>query len=214
MRIGRKLGCNTRPSTIAEHAKVAMSPVQLLPAWSRIVGTPRILGGNDRIGDCAIVAGFNAIQTKLARQNNYTALPEDLPPKIYGEITGYNPANPATDQGTDPEAFFAWWQENAICGHKLSAFTRLNPRDSRGIRNSIASLGIYLCVSLPVELEMADEWRAIGMPGSWGGHAVWADGYEADETNATSWGQNIPIEQSFFTDGFVGAAFSLEIVSI
>ena len=209
-----KLGCNIHPDTVALHASLPMAATQLLPAYSRIIGTPRIEGGNQQIGDCVIVAGFNALQTHLAMNGNFSPLPNDLPPQIYSEITGYVPGNEATDNGTDPVAFLTWWQDNAICGYKLDSTTRLNPADEYGIRNSISNgavRGVYLCVTL-TDLNMnEDEW----VPGgeNVGGHAIWGDSYEALDTGVTSWGLERTINHSFFAVGQCLAAWGLNIVA-
>ncbi|WP_298162273.1 hypothetical protein [Acidocella sp.] len=202
------MGAQTR----AMHAALPRAPSRLLPAWSRIVRTPRVLGHNDKVGDCVIVAGFNAVQTALARRGNFTSLPEDLPVRIYSSLTGYVPGDESTDNGTDPEMFLAWWKVNAIAGYRLGRFIRLNPADVDGIRNAVAGLGCYLCVELSTANEEQAVWRPDGFAGSWGGHAVWADEYEAADIGVCSWGGGYGIDGAYFAaPGFVSAAFALEL---
>lgn len=210
-----KLGCILTPETKAKHAVMAMAPAVLLPAWTRIIGTPRILGGNNSIGDCVIVSGFNALQTYLARKGIFAPLPEDLPPEIYSEITGYVPGDPSTDKGTNPEDFLAWWQANAICGYKLKNFQRLNPADLNGIRNAIVNTGgVSICSALSLQQEGQQIWKPVGTPGTWGGHMTFVDSYEADLFYETSWGDEYQIEDDYFqAKGFVEAAFSFELTS-
>lgn len=181
-------------------------------AWSRIVGAPRVEGYNDTIGDCVETAGFNAVQTQTALGGNMTPIPNHLVPGVYSAVTGYNAANPVTDQGTDPEVFFTWWAQNAISGFRLSNIIRLNPKDESNIRDTIIRKGgVFLCVELATQQQNEIIWTASGTPGSWGGHAVWCDGFEAELTFATSWGQVKPIDRSYFQQGFVVAAYGLEL---
>ncbi|WP_298286616.1 hypothetical protein [Acidocella sp.] len=200
------------PQTRALHAAAMPVAGGLAPAWSRIVETPRVLGQNDRVGDCVIVAGFNAVQTALARQGNFTKLPGDLAVRIYASLTGYVPGDESTDNGTDPEAFLAWWKVNPIGGHRLGKFTRLNPVDVDGIRTAVTGLGCYLCVDLSSANEGQMVWTPDGVAGSWGGHAVWADEYEAAKIGVSSWGEGYGIGGAYFAaPGFVTAAFALEL---
>lgn len=208
-----KLGCIIRPEVKALHASLALQANLLLPAWSRVVGTPRILGHNDQIGDCACVAAVMAVQTHLARQGNLIAIPDDLAVQVYSAVTGYVPGNDSTDNGTDPEQLFAWWKTNGIAGYKLADFTRINPANINALRNSIAGAGgVYLCLELSQEQMTTKEWLPVGSPGSEGGHAVWGDSYEAQDIFVTSWGEEIGIKSTTFAaKGFVAMAYSLEL---
>ncbi|MDE2342902.1 MAG: hypothetical protein KGL63_05835 [Betaproteobacteria bacterium] len=152
-----------------------------------------------------------AVQTQLSRQGIMTPMPDDLPVQIYSAITGYVPGNAATDQGTDPEQLFAWWAANPIAGYKLGTFTRINPANVNAMRNAIINGGAYLCVELAVEQQGQKEWKPAGTPGSWGGHAVWADTYEADWLSVTSWGECILVDDAYLSGGFGAAVFSLDL---
>ncbi len=178
------------------------------------MNTPRVEGFNDTIGDCVETAGFNSVQTLLSRAGNVTPIANDLVPEIYSAVTGYNPNNFASDEGTDPEVFFTWWAKNAIAGYKIANLTRPDPKGEDGIRQCILNNGgVFLCVELAVEQQNQLVWTASGTPGSWGGHAVWCDGFEAELTFATSWGQVKPIDRSYFEQGFVAAAYGLELIA-
>lgn len=208
----RPLGCIIRPEVRTVHAALTTEARALLPAWSRIVGTPRICAGNDRIGDCAIVAAINAVQTRLSLQGNFTPIPDALGPQIYSAVTGYVPGVASTDNGTDPEQLFAWWRDNAIAGYKLRDFTRINPANVNAIRNAIVSFGAYLCLDLTDVQEQSREWLPTG--NHIGGHAVWGDAYSDRNIGATSWGEEVAIDQTTFTTpGYVAMAYSLDLVA-
>ena len=212
--MSRPLGCIIQPEIKAMHAALPISAPQMLPAWSRIVDTPRIGKSNLTVGDCACVAAVNAVQTLLARGGDYTPISEQVALDVYAAVTGYNPADPSTDRGTDPEQLFAWWRENAIAGHKLATFTRLNPADTTGIKLAIMKGGgVYLCVELAMEQQNQTEWKPVGTPGTWGPHAVWGDTYEADWLTATSWMEGITVDDAYLTGGFCAAVYDLQIVA-
>jgi hypothetical protein len=210
----RPLGCIIRPETKALHASLPVSAPAMLPAWSRIVGTPRIGKSNLTVGDCAEIAAVNAVQTLLARQGNLTPISEQVGLDVYSAVTDFKPGDPSTDRGTEPEQLFAWWRDNAIAGHKLATFTRLNPADVTGIKRAIMDRGgVYLCVELAVEQQDQTEWRPAGTPGTWGGHAVWSDTYEADWMVATSWTEGIIVDDAYLTGGFCAAVYDLQLIA-
>lgn len=210
-----KLGCIIRPEIKAQHALMPVGTRQLLPAWSRIENVPRILGHNDQIGDCACVAAVNAVQTELGVLGHFEALPDTLAVQVYSAVTGYVPGDESTDNGTDPEQLFAWWQNNPIGPYKLKSFMRLNPLNLFGLRNSIVGrMGVYLCVDLAVEQQNQTEWTPAGTPGSWGGHAVWGDMYEADWLEVTTWGTGKRVSDDFLTSSFTAMAYGLDLVPV
>jgi len=181
-------------------------------AWSRIVGTPRVEGDNSVIGDCVETAGFNCVQTAFARKGVMNPLPNAAVPGIYSAITGWNAAIPSSDRGTDPEAFFNWWKLNQIGGHTLADLSRIDPRNKTKIRECIAhDGGVFLIVALATENQNERIWTASGTPGSWGNHCVWADGYEGDLTISTSWGEEQPVDGSYFDKGFVIAVYTAQL---
>lgn len=207
-----KLGCILKPETVEFHAGLALTAQQLLPAWSRITGTPRILGHNDVLGDCVVVAAINRVQTQLARLGSPAVIPDDLAPAIYSEVTGYMPGQPATDQGTLPEQLFTWWQANAIFGWKLREAIPLNPLDQAGQRNSIVTAnGVMLCSALGQANLTQFAWEPCS--DLIGYHATFADGYEANYTSETSWGTERQVPQAFFAAGKVVAAYSLDLIA-
>jgi hypothetical protein len=216
------LGCIIRPETKALHASLPVSAPAMLPAWSRIVGTPRIGRSNLTVGDCAEIAAVNGVQTLLARQGKLTPIDEQVALDVYSTVTGYNPADPSTDRGTDPEQLFAWWRDNAIAGHKLATFTRLNPADTTGIKRAVMDRGgVYLCVELSNENMAANEsdtdgcyeFSPIGTPGTAGGHAIWSDEYIANRLGSTSWVKPTIVYDSFLTGGFCAAVYDLQLIA-
>lgn len=183
------------------------------PARSRIIGTNRVLGDNNKIGSCVPTMCVNAVQTLLSRQGNETPLPDDLAVQAYSAVTGYNPADPATDQGTDPEQMFEWWLNNPIAGFKLKAAPRLlNPLDQFGVHAGIARSGwVGLILNLSTNQQNEITFIGDGVAGSWGRHAVLADQNDGP-TGTTCWGAEKWIANSFFANGYVLAAYEFDLV--
>ncbi|MDD2794347.1 hypothetical protein [Acidocella sp.] len=183
------------------------------PAYSRIVSTPRVAGRNDQLADCFPTACANAVQTLIYRAGITIALSDAVAVNAYAGMTGYTPLHPASDHGTNPDTGFAWWQENALAGYRLRELTQIAPTAEGEIRAAIGARGgVLLCVELSTANQNQRVWLPDGAAGSWGGHAVWADGYDGAITNVTSWGQDFYIDRSYFEAGFVVGVYALDLV--
>jgi hypothetical protein len=206
-----KLGCRWQgaPRAVSRRVATVMPPA----AYSRIMGTPRVEGHNDQIGDCVETAACNAVQTEMARVGIAgPQISNDLAVSLYSQITGYTALNPASDRGTDPNALFGWWRQNPIAGYRLAQVTPIDPQSEADIRHVVSSAGgIFLVLALGLAQQNQLVWTAAGTPGSWGYHAVWADDYDGALTTCTSWGEAKPMARGFFAAGFVVAAYALEL---
>jgi hypothetical protein len=75
--------------------------------------TPQMFG-NDEVGDCAEAAAVEGIRLLTAGQGKEANFTTQTALDIYTDITGYNPANPASDVGTDVHDMFQYWQNPGI----------------------------------------------------------------------------------------------------
>jgi hypothetical protein len=78
--------------------------------------------GNDNVGDC-VIAGF-AHQVKMWAATGGTPVnfTDSQVLGIYSEITGYDPTDPSTDQGTDMVEACQYWKDNGFIGHQILGF--------------------------------------------------------------------------------------------
>ena len=66
--------------------------------------------GNDTAGDCVIAAAMHYAQVETANTGNPLTPNAALTLATYSAITGYDPNDPNTDQGTDFESqLFPYW---------------------------------------------------------------------------------------------------------
>ena len=206
-----KLGCRWQgtPAATAQRVAANLPPV----AYSRIIGTPRVAGHNELIGDCVETAACNAVQTAMAGKGmSGPQISNDLAVTLYGRITGYTALNPASDRGTDPRELFAWWRRNTIAGYRLGRVFPVAPQSEDDVRHVVSTMsGVFLVLALSLAQQNQLVWSAAGTPGSWGYHAVWADDYDGALTTCTSWGEAKPMDRSFFAAGFVVGAYALDL---
>jgi hypothetical protein len=180
------------------------TPLSPAIAYGRIQGTQRIEGFNDSVGDCMPTGIINGVIDFLAVQGApMSTVPNSLALDIYSDVTGYVNGDPTTDNGTDPDQFFAWWKQNPILGWKLSTVNLIDPKNENEVKNVIEGVGFAgLVLDLTVAQQNQIIWDATPQDPPWGYHYVNADGYDGPYT-ATSWGLEKLVNQSFFDAGQV-----------
>jgi hypothetical protein len=166
---------------------------------------------NDTLGCCVEAGSFHAIQV-LSSYMNRDGLEitetDACVLKAYEEAAGYNPADPATDQGTDMQTYLKYWLNTGIptgaeaqSRHKLVAFIELDPKNHSDVLEVIEQCGfVYLGFNVPSYMMGPPDGG--GPPlGSWtyppaagadtsivGGHCVAAPRGDADGLFVVSWG--------------------------
>jgi hypothetical protein len=88
--------------------------------------------GNDELGDCVIAGGLHETLLWRASARQTTALSTAAAIKNYELITGYNPSDPSTDQGTDMEAAAKYRRKTGLLDadghrHKIGAYVACDP---------------------------------------------------------------------------------------
>jgi len=210
---GMKLGVHKDWTPISQVPAKPLPMAELAPAaYGRNYFTRRIKGFNDLYGDCVPVACCNVVQTLLGRRGVWAPINGQVPLDIYSVVTGFNKADPTTDNGTDPNQMLAWWKVNSIEGYRLNSFSLINPKDDITYHAAIARRGAVLAiVNLAVEQQNQLMWSAAGTPGTWGMHCICLDQY-VGPAGSTSWGEEKWIDRSFFDNGFVVQIYELEVI--
>jgi hypothetical protein len=190
--------------------------VEALPAaptgqnWLKPIAWP--MYGNDTLGDCVEAASGHMIEL----WNSFTAPAAALPTQAqiiaaYSGATGYNPADPSSDQGTDMLSFLNYWRNTGVAGQKIAAYVSLNPGDLNELRLAIylfgaAMIGVQLPItaqSQPTGWSVPSGLTGNGAPGSWGGHCVPVAAYAqsnpaADRNKIITWGEVITMSDYFY----------------
>lgn len=143
--------------------------------------------GNDSVGDCVLAeeAHFVGVVTGNAGSlYSYTAA-QTL--AAYSAITGYNPADPNTDQGTDPVVDLNYWTQNAYAdGTKLAGWAMVdatNPDEVRYAINTFGNLKMWFGIPDSIannigSLSPGFVWDvSAGAPDANNGHCIGSCGY-------------------------------------
>ncbi len=152
------------------------------------------LDGNDAIGDCAEVGTLDNLFRIWASVEGRPWTPTSAEvQQAYSTITGYNPSNPSTDQGSIEADVLNFAKKTGLEGHTIDAWAGTDPHDIAKVK-----LGIYLCGGAVVGLDLPrdwqsqaslDEWDYTGQPADGGGHEVVAAAYNARGIKIVTWAQ-------------------------
>lgn len=186
------------------HRAVRLSPF-LSPALRprpSVVPDPRAAFdayGNLEIGDCAVAMAGNLDRAWLPGQPPRISLAAVL--SAYTIVSGYDPAQPASDTGAIISDVLALWTSvgaGGIGGDVLAAFAEIDHSSPYHLQLAVDLFGgAVIGVNLPVSAQGEETWEVRGPgpfegedePGSWGGHCVCAVGYGATGITVVSWGK-------------------------
>ena len=160
-------------------------------------------------GNCCTAAGFGHwVQTITANASTEVTIPDSAIIQLYSGSTGYNPADPSTDQGGVEADVLAYLKSTGCGGFKLDGFAQAQAQNVPEIRQVVNTFGgAYIGLSLPRTIEsQGDTWDVdltAGQDaerGSLGGHCVVLEGYDQGGFWFITWG-----ERKYLTNAFLQA---------
>lgn len=186
------------------------TPLKSIPLCANYTAGMRANFGmmlNDQLGDCTCAAYYHARQI----WSSFSRLQEVTPPDsdvlaLYEANCGYNPKNPATDQGGVEQDVLTYLLNTGAPGcEPIIAFAEVDARDADQLRRTIYECGVaYLGINLPSHILGAGEppavWDYKSGAGIDGGHAIILCGYTIDGFELVSWGRKY-----FATNEFIAA---------
>ena len=195
MKLGKKAAkFDARVPMFARFASNVAPPPDVVD-WTRGV-TEFGMMDNNTLGDCTAAGIGHAFQIWTGDVRREWTPTDAQVVSFYSATTGYNPADPSTDQGGVEVDVLTYLSKNGYYGHHIGAFCSVNVKDETQVKQSIALFGgCYIGVALPVAAQSQDVWTVPasgvagdGAPGSWGGHCVYVVGYDANGLTCITWG--------------------------
>jgi hypothetical protein len=173
------------------------------------------------------------VQAWTAEAGHQVILPDSDILAAYEAFCGYNPTDPATDQGGVELDVLAAWRKTGVGGHTIGAYATLSKRPGglwgmifgsswrHAVANSVFYFGsAYIGVALPETAQGQNSWELVsrhgkGAAGSWGGHAVPIVAYDKNGVTVITWGELLKASWDFLDEymdeGYV--AFSNDILN-
>ncbi len=158
-----------------------------VPIWGMML--------NDTIGICTIAAAGHADMTWTSNAQTAEIIPSDSDIlAAYKAITGYDPADPATDQGANELDVLNYWRKTGIAGRKIYAYAEVWIGNVDDIKAAVALFGgCYIGVQLPRSAMDAFQsnsvWDDVEDTDIVGGHALWIAAYDDAGVTLITWGR-------------------------
>lgn len=188
-------------------------------ALSKLPATPTSAGhldlvtehnmyGNDKYGDCVCAEAGHTTHYWNMEANRKLEISTKNVLAMYTDITGFNPDDPDTDQGTSMPDAAKWRQKVGLIDekgvrHTIDAYLALTPGNTEELKQAIylfggVGIGWELPESAQEQFQEGKPWSVV--PGSEieGGHDTAAVGYDADYIYIITWGKIQKVEWAFF----------------
>ena len=164
--------------------------------------------GNDQFGDCVFAGADHEtmLWTKLggrpARFTDSDALAD------YGAVTGFDPKDPSTDQGTNVRDALKYRQKTGIRDsadkrHNIGAYVALEPGNVAQLREAVylfsaAGIGIRFPESAMAQFSAGKPWQVVAGAKVDGGHYVPVVGWNRRYLFCVTWGKVQPMTRTFY----------------
>ncbi len=176
---------------------------------------------NDRLGDCVIAMMLHSIEEfHLDAKSPVPAFTDEDAIRLYSEITGYDPHDPNSDQGTNEESAMTYWRHPGLrtsdgVDHTIVATVAVDPSNLDESRIAIDEfVALQIGIALPLTAQGQKEWTVVGdgrtghsAPGSWGGHGIPYREYDAETFKCVTWGAELlltaPFHQAYAQEAHV-----------
>jgi hypothetical protein len=164
--------------------------------------------GNDTAGDCVFAGADHETMlwtTEAANPATFTAATAIAD---YSAVTGYDPGNPATDQGTEVRQALQYRQQTGLVDaagnrHRIGAYLALEPGDMDHLLEALylfsaVGIGIQVPQSAMDQFHAGQPWSVVyGTQEIIGGHYVPMVAYRGNLVCVT-WGRLQQITRQFY----------------
>jgi hypothetical protein len=201
MKLGKKIGVVHDPRTLhlADFADLAALP-KAPSSWELAKGVKVPMFANDRYGCCTATGqGHRIVMERAHARMPSAGLTDRDVLAVYSAVTGFDPADPSTDNGAYLIDVLRYMRGTGIAGHKIGAYVKVDHTDWDQV--NVAGWmfnGLYCGANLSTfdqdVVDAGDDlWKvsrsSSDEPGSWGGHCIEFDGRSTTRGGLRTWGQ-------------------------
>jgi len=188
---------------LGPYLRALAAPPASVDWYSEVLRWPMYL--NDQIGDCTeAMVGHILENTSTYAGNPPVGISDQDVLTAYERVSGYNPADPSTDQGAVLQDVYGDWRKTGVGGHKALCFAQVQHDNRPEVKQTVQHFGA-VGIGITVTQAMMDDFTA-GRP--WrnstgqqlGGHAVPVVGYDAENAYVVTWGRVQAMAWGVYTD--------------
>lgn len=203
MRLGKRPAQPARPHLKLTAARLAALPDPPTEVDHGVDGSYPMYG-NDRYGDCVEAGiGHQVGQYTLVASGQEVTFSDQQILNAYSAITGFNPKDPSSDQGTYTQDAMTWWRKTGLEGHAIVLFAALDLTNVKALKQAINAFGgIGIGFNFPAyamdQFDAGKPWDVQKKNGQIeGGHYVLATGYDAQYLRVKTWGAEQDMSWAF-----------------
>ena len=191
---------------LSNYMKASAVPYPPVCSWQRDVQWGML--GNDAVGDCTIADAFHIImaQRSVTHAGSPITFTTEQALALYSAITGYNPADPNTDQGAVETDVLNYWKDTGMLGHKIAGYATVDVNNIDMVKAATYLFGgLYIGIQVPsyiMDVPAGGSWsQQLGQSAQIeGGHAIPVIGYGRDGARIVSWGTTYTFNWQFWAD--------------
>lgn len=212
--LGKKLGKVEDPRTFQIHEFATLSEIRIPDDWRMSKGHDTVpMFANDNYGDCTFASNGHRIitQERAVGQGREIQLTDADVLAGYSAVTGFDPKTGRNDNGAymlDVANYLrhqGLGKEKDGTPHTVTAYIEVGRRTEYARAGMLLFGGLWLGVWLPWSAASQEVWDVPpqgpvgdGQPGSWGGHAIYAIGYDEEGLFFYTWGHLMKMTWAFF----------------
>lgn len=190
-------------------AKTVFKEAPVKFGHASLVQNPWAMLANDRLGDCAIAGpGHEHMLTSAAAGKQITFTDEAII-SAYSAITGYNPADPATDQGSNVRDVLKYRQATGLTDaagtvHKIGAYVALETGNWEQLLQALylfdaVGIGIQFPSSAMDQFNAGKPWSVVAGSSIEGEHYIPVIGRQStSDAVCVTWGATQKLTKTFY----------------
>jgi hypothetical protein len=155
--------------------------------------------GNDQYGDCVWAGAGHETMLWNREASNIVTFTDKSVLSDYSKVTGFNPNDPNTDQGTDMQVAASYRKKTGVLDsqgnrHKVGAYVAISIGNVDELKAamylfSAVGLGIRFPKSAMTQFNNGKAWTVVSSSPIEGGHYVPLVGYTSKYVNLITWGK-------------------------
>lgn len=162
--------------------------------------------GNDQWGDCVEADTGHSLMLRTANTGTIVIPTTQDIEALYTAVTGFNPNDPNTDQGTDETTMCQYMETTGLLGHKSDGTAMVDTTNLDHVKWSMQLFGaLRLGMNVPDycmdQFNSGKPWDVVGDPQSAnieGGHDVPLVKYDSGMFYVVTWGKIQAMTPNFF----------------
>lgn len=164
--------------------------------------------GNDQYGDCVWAGAGHEYMLWNKEATKDVVFTTDNVLAAYTAVTGFNPNDPDSDQGTDMELAAKYRRRTGVVDdkgtrHKVGAYLAIEPNNRTELKQAVSTfsavgIGIQVPESAQTQFSEGKPWTVVKNSPIEGGHYVPVVGYDSKYLYVVTWGQVQKMAWAFF----------------